>query len=254
MNIGKAMLRTSLIAVFVALSFSLAFAGKKKEERVSTKEQSRIVDSGSFGVFVNGSRVATETFKIEQRESESLINSEFSTDGEGVRVRQSAELRMAPNGDLRRYSWREQSPGKEQLTVEPSSEFLIEHIIPDPPDKPSNVPLLVSSSTAVLDDYFFSHREALIWRYMAQNCGATIHSDCTMAKVQFGAIVPQERSTASVSVEYQGKEKVIVKGAEETLDRFNLDVEGDLWVVYLDTNMKMIKIVIPSDKTEVIRD
>jgi hypothetical protein len=253
MNVGKTTLRVFSVAVIIALSVSVGF-GKKKGESKAANNQNKIVDSGSFGIFVNGSRVATETFKIEQGLSESVVSSEFATEGGAEKVKQTAELRMAPNGDLRHYSWRQQSPGKGEVTVEPSSEFLIEHITPDPPEKPSNVPLLVSSSTAVLDDYFFSHREVLIWRYMAQNCGATIHSDCTMAKIQFGAIVPQQHSTASISVEYQGKEKVIVKGAEQTLDRFNLNMEGDEWAVYLDPSLKVLKIVIPSDKTEVVRD
>lgn len=251
MNVFGIVRKFFVLAAVVTLSVSLSFAGKKQETKAA-KEQAKLVDSGSFGIFVNGSRVATETFKIEQGESASIVSSEFKTE-EG-KVRQTAELRLAQNGDLRQYSWQEHSPGKGQMTVEPSGEFLMEHIVPEPPEKPSDVPLLVSLSTAVLDDYFFSHREVLIWRYMAQNCGATIQNECTMSKVKFGVLVPRQHTTASASVEYRGKERVMVKGAEKTLDHFALNMEGDEWAVYLDENLKIVKIVIPADKTEVVRD
>ncbi len=253
MRISRNIRSGCMVVTLVAACVSVGFAGKKQEPKTA-KEQTKIVDSGSFGIFVNGQRVATETFKIEQGESGSIVSSEFKTDGGKENARQTAELRMDPNGDLRKYSWREESPGKGQTTVEPAGEFVIERIVPDAPEKPVEVPLLVSISSSVLDDYFFSQREVLIWRYMAQNCGATIHSECSMPKVPFGVLVPRQRTTASASVEYRGKEKVVVKGSETTLDRFNLNVEGDEWAVYLDENFKMLKIVIPAEKTEVVRD
>lgn len=253
MNVLGIMRSVLVFAAAVSLSVSPGFAGKKKETKPTT-EQNKIVDSGSFGIFVNGNRIATETFKIEQSESASVVSSEFKTDVGVEKVRQTAELRMAPNGNLRQYDWREYSPGKGQMTVEPSGEFLMERIVPELPEKPSAVPLLVSLSTAVLDDYFFSHREVLIWRYMAQNCGATIQAECTMPKAQFGVLVPRQHTTASASLEYRGKEKVMVKGAEKTLDHFSINLEGDEWAVYLDENLKVVKIVIPADKTEVVRD
>jgi hypothetical protein len=253
MNVIRILRAVFVLAAVTALSVTFGFAGKKKEQH-APKEQPKVVDSGSFGIFVNGNRIATETFKIEQSESGSVVNSEFKTE-EGIeKVRQTAELRMALNGDLLHYGWREESPGKGQITVEPSSEFLMEHVVPDGPEKPSSIPLLVSLSTSVLDDYFFSQREVLIWKYMAQNCGAKTHTDCTMPKIQFGVLIPRQRSTASASVEYRGKEQVTLKGAERMLDRFDLNVEGDDWAIYLDENLKVLKIVVPSAKTEVVRD
>ncbi len=253
MRILENFFRGLKVAALVAVCVSVGFAGKKQESKAA-KDLTKVVDSGSFGVFVKGQRVATETFKIEQGESGSVLNSEFKTEGGAGNARQTAELRIGPNGDLRKYTWRELSPGKGQSTVEPSGEFVIEHIVPDPPEKPAEIPLLVSISSSVLDDYFFSQREVLIWRYMAQNCGAAVHSECSMPKLPYGVLVPRQRTTASASVEYRGKEKVIVKGVETMLDRFNLNVEGDEWAVYLDENFKMMKIVIPADKTEVVRD
>ncbi len=242
----------ALIVVFVVCSASICFAGKKSPQN-SSKAQTKVVDSGSFGIYVQQKRVATETFRIEQSNSFSVVQSEFKTDA-GEKVAQSAELRVAPNGDFRHYSWSEKNPGKGQLVVDISGEFLVESITPDEPEKPQTITLLLTPATAVLDDYMFSHREILIWRYMAQSCGSTITSDCTMPRTQFGALVPRQHTSAVITAEYKGKEKATIRGVEKTLDCFSLVFEGDEWTCFLDENMKLVKIVIPSESTEVIRD
>ncbi len=237
--------------VFVFLVYT-ASAGKKKEN-ASGAERAKLADSGSFGIYVDGKRVATETFRIEQSDAGGVATSEFTTDF-GTKVHQSAELRIASNGDLRRYEWHESAPGKSSIVVEPSEEFLLEHITPDPPDKPTVVTVLLPTSSPVLDDYFYSHREILIWRYLAQSCGQAITSDCSLPKTQFGVLVPRQRTSATLSAEYSGKQKVTVKGTERVLDRFIIDFEGDQWACYLDEKMRLIKVEVPSDRTEVIRD
>ncbi len=240
-----------LIALF-ALSSLPCFAGKKKD-KAPAAGQTTLADAGSFGIYVDGKRVATETFRIEQNQNGGIAKSELATD-HGDKLRQSAEMRIAPNGDLMRYEWRELAPGKSSILVEPTSEFITEHITPDPPEKPAVVSVLLPVSAPVIDDYFFSHREILIWRYMAQSCGGTITSECTLPKTQFGVLVPRQRTSATLSAEYLGKQKVNIKGTERLLDRFTINFEGDEWACYLDEKMKLIKIDIPSDKTEVIRE
>ncbi len=252
MKINKRTYVISILVVFLLCSASESFAGKKPEKK-SSAEQSKVADAGSFGIYVDGRRVATETFRIEQAEALSVISSEFKTDS-GEKVHQTSELRIASNGELRRYAWSEKSPGKGQIVVETSGGFLVENITPDPPEKPQSITLILTPAAAVLDDYVFSHREVLLWRYMAQACGSTITSECTLPRTQFGVLVPRQHTSAIVVAEYKGKEKVQIKGTERKLDHFNLIFEGEEWICYLDENMKLVEIIIPTERTEVIRD
>ena len=95
------------ILPLIALLGTLMFAGDKKHPAVG-----KVVDSGSFGVFVNGKRVATEKFEISQMADGSVARSELSAgDGTG-KAQQKSELLLTPSGDLRHYSWNELAPGK----------------------------------------------------------------------------------------------------------------------------------------------
>jgi hypothetical protein len=240
---------TAGLAALTVICLSLAPAAAAKKS-----DKPQVVDSGSFGVFIKGRRVATEKFQIEQRGDASVATSEFKTEDGSDKVAQKAELQIAANGDLRRYTWRELDPGKAQEVVEPSDQFLIEHITPNPPEKPQDHPFMLPISTMVLDDYFFSHRQILAWRYLAQACGGNMSAGCKMTKTQFGVIIPRQRTSAIVTLEYAGKENVVLRGASRELDRFNLTIEGDQWALYLDENLKVLRISIPSEDTEVVRD
>jgi hypothetical protein len=237
-----------LLAAVLLLVAAPLFARKEKEKDSSPS----LVDSGAFGVFVKGNRVATETFRIEQRGDVSVSTSEFRTDEGPQKSVQRSEMRVASNGDLRSYEWREVSPGKAQSTVEQSEQFLIEKSVPNPPDKPQQKPFMVPVSTVILDDYFFVHREILAWRYLAQGCGG--QSNCKLTKQQFGVIVPRQQISSMVSIEYVGKETLTLHGAAAQLDRFTLTADGVDWSLWLDGNMKLVRILIPSENTEVVRE
>ena len=58
-----------------------------------------------------------------------------------------------------------------------------------------------------------------------------------------------------MNVVFAGKEKVSIRGAERELSRFDLKSEsaGD-WSLWLDDQFKVIRIAIPSENTEVVRD
>src|SRR5579871_1860428 len=76
----------------------------------------QVVDSGSFGVYVRGQRVATETFKIEQRPGGSTVNDELkSQDG----AQQRTEMELTASGDIIRYSWQQLEPTKAEVAVAP---------------------------------------------------------------------------------------------------------------------------------------
>ncbi len=220
---------------------------------VAKSDKLRTVDAGTFSVFVSGKRIASESFKIEQGPAVSIATSEFRADTPQGKSAQKAELQITSSGELRRYEWHELSPGKAQIVVEPVEQFLVEHITPTPPDKPMEQPFVIPTSTMVLDDYFFSQREILAWRYLAQACSDGL-KNCRPGKLQFGVLVPQQRSPLIVTMEYVGPEKVRIRGTERELNRINLKSDESEWALYLDRNLKLMRIVIPADKTEVVRD
>lgn len=222
------------------------------------KEQTgQTVDSGSFGIFVNGQRVVTETFTIQQAATGNTVNSELREEGSKDKTSQSSQMQLTGTGELIRYSWHEGGPGKTQLEVVPNEQFLIERVTANPGEKPAEQPFLLPSSTIVLDNNFFIHRELLAWRYLGQNCkndGGKIQ--CPTSPISFGTIVPQDRLSMRVTLEPVGKEKVQIRGTDRELARFNLKYEGGEWAMWLDDqdHYKVVKISIPSEKTEVVRD
>lgn len=236
-------------AIFLFLFFVGAGFAKEKES------PGDMVDSGSFGVFVNGRRVATETFSIKQQSGGvSVISSQIKEEG-GTGASQSSELQITNVGALVRYEWHEISPGKSELSVMPNNEFLIERVTPNPGDKPAEQPFLMPNTSVVLDNNFLAHREVLAWRYLASSCdNANGAMHCGPA--QFGAIVPQERVSMKINVQPVGEEKVTIRGTERTLLRINLKSEDDEWALWLDAqdHYKLMRMVKSGDKSEVVRD
>ncbi len=220
------------------------------------KDAGQMVDSGSLGVFLNGRRIATETFSIQQDSNGSVITSAFKTE-EGVdKAAQTSNLQLTPAGDIRKYEWKELSPGKAQATVGPSNDYLMERISNGTGEKPEEQPFLLPASTSILDDYVFIHREVLIWRYLAMACkrekGAL---QCpAKQKIQFGAMNPHQRTSLPLSVEFSGRDKISIRGTEKEMNKFLLTSEGGDWTMWLDDQFKLQRILIAGDNTEVIRD
>lgn len=243
---------THMLGVAGALLLCLSLHPYAQAGKNKVAEGTRTVDSGTFVVIVRGQRVAAETFQIVQGETFSSVTSEFK--GEvGEKVVQKAELRIAPSGELRRYEWRELTPHKEQIVVEPSEQFLVEQIVPEAPERPINQPFILPSTTMVLDDYFFSHREVLVWRYLAQACGSDLQN-CRPGTLQFGALVPRRRLPEIATLENIGLEKVQINGVERELNRLTLKIpEESDWVLYMDKDFKLVRILIATDQTEIVR-
>jgi hypothetical protein len=240
--------RSACRVLLLLLALPLAVAADKKPEKT--------VDSGSFGIFVAGRRIGTESFTIQQGPEGSSTRSEIKI-GEGANAaEQTCDLELTAAGELRRYTWNEQSPGKAQATVVPSEQFLVETMTPAPGEKPLEQPFILPPSTMILDDYFFVQRQLLAWRYLAASC----HPDqgqnrCPLTPSKFGVLVPRQRTSLIVSMEYGGREKVVVHGQERELNRFNLNSEGNnSWTLWLDDNYRLIRVLITGENTEVVRD
>lgn len=236
----------------VLFSVALVGMGKDKEKEAA----GHVVDSGSFGVLMNGRRVATETFSVEQTTGGSVATSEFKTEAGADKAVQSSELRLSASGDIVKYEWKEVSPGQAQATVLPNENFLIERSHNSPQDKQEEHPFLLPASTSILDDYFFIHREILAWKFLATGCRQEKGQiQCPISqRTQFGALNPHQRSSMPVSMEFAGREKVPIHGVERELNRFNLKGESGDWALWLDDQFKVVRILVAADNTEVVRD
>ncbi|HEU5234063.1 MAG TPA: hypothetical protein VFU50_14460 [Terriglobales bacterium] len=212
----------------------------------------QIIDAGSFGVYLNGARVATETFKIEQNPEGSIAKSELKAqDG----ATQRSEMELTPQGNIIHYGWEQLQPRKEQVTVVPKDEFLSETINAGPNQKTFSVPHLMPHSTPILDDNFFLHREILMWRYLAAGCTSKPEGlKCSTAPQQFGVLVPTQHLAEKVTIDFKDREKISLKGKQVECSAFNLHTEDSDWIVFLDNQEKMVRIVGSASGLEVVRD
>jgi hypothetical protein len=230
-----------------------AYAADKKDKAKPSANQA--VDSGSFGIFVKGQRVATETFKIEQENGASIIKSQLKETAGADPAWQKSELQLSSSGELLRYEWSQSAGGS--LTVFPENDFLKERISTPGQAKPAEQAYLLPNTTPVLDNNFFVHREVLAWKYLGGICQAS-GSDmkCRQESADFGTLIPQDRNSMSVRLELVGKEKITIRGAERELFRLNLSGEDMQWSLWVDENdhFKLIRVAIPADDTVVDRD
>jgi hypothetical protein len=239
------------------LSSTAVFAASAPPKNSDKKEKpaTQIVDTGSFGIFVKGQRVATENFSVEQRNGASVIKSQMKQTVGADPVSQKSELQLTSGGELLRYDWSEASGGS--LVVLPNNEFLLEKVTAPSSNKTAEKPFLMPSTSSILDNNFFVHREVLLWRYLAADCKSEGGGwKCQQGPASFGVLIPQDENSASVRVELIGKEKVQVRGAERELLRLNLAGENFDWALWVDDhdNFKLIRVSIPADNTEVLRD
>ena len=242
----------ALFLSFFFVAIAAAHAGDKKEKAKASANLT--VDSGSFGIFIKGQRVATETFNIEQRDGDSIVKSQLKETAAGDTASQKSDLEMNSKGELLRYEWSQSTGGS--LSVFPDNDFLKERIVTSATSKPAEQAFLLPATSPVLDNNFFVHREVLAWRYLAvAPCkDENGHRHCEPA--DFGTLVPQDRTSMSVRMELVGKEKVAIHGTERELLRLNLHGEQFDWILWVDENdhFKLIRVSIPADNTEVVRD
>ncbi len=242
-----------LLVFILALSLPAALSAGSKEKEPSGKQ----VDSGSFGVFMGTRRIATETFTITQNASGSVVQSDFKTEGTPDHAAQSSEMQLTGTGEIRRYEWKEVSPGKAQSTVLPNEQFLTQKWMANPDDKPQEQPYLLPASTSILDDYFFVQREVLAWKFLASSCNKDKSGQlqCPLKqRAQFGTLNPHQRASASVTMEFLGREKITVRGTEQNLLKVELKSDAGAWELWLDDQFKVLRMSVPAENTEVVRD
>ena len=240
---------------FAAL-LAAATLGNIPAESSKAPNEGQVVDSGAFGIMRQGRRIGTETFTIHQGADVSVISAELKIDDGNERASQSSELQVASNGELRHYEWKESSPGKAQTTVDYNKDFLVEHITAPASSKPQERAFMLPPSTIILDD-FFTHREVLLWRYLASFCGPNISAKgCNLEPGKFGVFIPRLQAPATVAVKYEGKDKVMFHGAERELSHFTLQSDDEVWNLWMESAypFKLLRILVPADNIEVVRD
>jgi hypothetical protein len=165
-------------------------------------------------------------------------------------------MQLTATGEIRRYDWNELSPEKAQSVVLPNDQFLTQKWSSGPQDKQHEQPYLLSPSTSILDDYFFVHREVLVWKFLAATCKQEKGQvECPIKqRAQFGTLDPRQHASAPLSAEYLGREKINFKGSPQEFNKIELKTEVGSWLVWLDDQFKMMRILIENDRTEVIRD
>jgi hypothetical protein len=237
----------AVVTVCTLQLLSMQVLAKEKEAPEKT------VDSGSFGVFNGGQRVATETFTISQGPQGSVVTSEFKSEQGEQKVQQTSRLELTPSVELREYTWKELLPEKTQATVTPNDTFLIERFTVG--DKQHDQNFLLPASTTILDDYFFIQREVLAWKYLHTACQSDKGAlTCPKGqKVQLGTLNPHARSSMAVSVEFSGKEKVTIRGKEQELSHFKIRSESGDWAFWLDDQFKLVRLQ-SEGGMEVVRD
>src|SRR3981081_4007940 len=211
------------IALVWCIAASAAPMPKEKEH------EGKNVDSGSFGVFQNGNRVGTETFYIYQTSNGSVIQSEFKTENAPTQDVQTSEMQLTTGGDIRHYEWKEVSPEKAQSVVVPNADFLTQKWSSGPQEKEHEQPYLLPAPTSILDDYFFVHREILVWKFLGAACKQDKGQvQCPpKQRAQFGTLNPHQHSSAALSAEYLDLEKVTLKSGQQELNKVELKNEDN---------------------------
>jgi hypothetical protein len=241
-----------MMALVGCIAASAAPMPKEKEK----EHEGKNVDSGSFGVFQNGHRVGTETFSIYQTSNGSVIQSEFKTENAPTPAVQTSEMQLTASGDIRRYEWNELSPEKAESVVLPNDDFLTQKWRTGPQQKEQEQPYLLPASTSILDDYFFIHREVLAWKFLGAACKQEKGQvQCPLKqRAQFGTMNPHQHSSAPLSAEFLGREKVSLKGGQQDLIKLELKNDAGTWQLWLDDQFKVMRMSVVGENTEVDRD
>jgi hypothetical protein len=157
---------------------------------------------------------------------------------------------------LKSYEWKEVAPGQSHATVLPSQDFLTERYANNLADKPHEQPFLLPASTSILDDYFFIQREVLAWKYLATSCKQQKEGlNCPLKeKAQLGTLNAHARASALVNIQFSGREKIVIHGVEHEFTRLDLRSESGDWILWLDDQLKLQRLVDSGSTTEVVRD
>jgi hypothetical protein len=126
------------------------------------------------------------------------------------------------------------------------------HVVTD--GKSTDQPFFLTPDAFILDDYFFSSREVLLWRYMASYCKPRSGGDgCDLIRARFPVLIPRRRTSAEIFIEFKGYDDTPLDGRPQHLRHFVLQSDGPEWHLWMDANLKLLRISIPETHTEILR-
>lgn len=251
-------MKTGVFAFGVLLVFAASpifLSAKNKDTKAKEKPPSKqMVDSGSYGVFENGRRVATETFSISTDNGVSTIKSSIQQPDTN-QTNQTSEMQIASDGSLISYEWHEMQEPNAELTLVPKNEFLTEQLKQSATSKPIEHPFLMPKTSIVLDDNFTVQREVFAWRFLASACQQE-KADFKCTAAPFGTVDPQQVTSISVTAEPAGSNEITVHGVKRQLWQVNLKSDSENWSLWLDPldHYKLIRLTRDGVDMEVVRD
>ncbi|MBI2683605.1 MAG: hypothetical protein HYX26_10420 [Acidobacteriales bacterium] len=215
----------------------------------------RVVDSGTFGIIVNGNRVATETFRMEQNAAVNVVTAQLKQEAGGAAT-QTVEMQINANGELRKYVWKEAAPTKAQIVVEPQDhDFIVRRVSEDEKQPSKDTTHPVSASTPILDDNYYSQMEVLLWKYMAMGCQTNPQGgqDCNLLETRMPVFNPHQGESQLLTLKFLGTQRLKWKGQDKVMNLFSVKSEGTEAMVWLD-GYSLVRVLVPAEHTEVLRD
>jgi hypothetical protein len=214
------------------------------------------VDSGTFIIYQGGKRVGVEKFSIQQTPEGSQISTELIMEAVAGGDHQSSLLEISTTGDIRRYEFKALGAQKVESVLAPKDDFLVQTITAGEGDKPIEQKYILPASTNVLDDFVFVQREVLVWRYLATACqNSRAGLKCPQKqKTPMSVVVPHGRTSLQVGLEFAGREKAEVKGQVRELNRVDLSGDSSDWQLWVDDDLKLVRMAVPAEGTEIVRE
>jgi hypothetical protein len=244
------MLHRALIAASCFLLARFLSAGSKPVNKAPV-----IVDEGAYAIFQNGVHVATEEFTIRQFADSNITSSHLRSESGSTKFEQTSELTLLPNGAFSHYAWKELSPARSSAEVESGDHVLVMHATGEDGKPLKDQSFFLTAETFILDDYFFSTREVLMWRYLATSCKPrTTGEGCDLVRQRFPILIPRQRLSSQVYVEFKGYDDIPLNGRPQHLRHLVIQPEGGSdWHLWLNDAHKLLRISIPDANTEVLR-
>ena len=147
-------------------------------------------------------------------------------------------------------------PGESGIGGVPNEDFLTQKWSTGE-EKEHEQPYLLPASTSILDDYFFVQREVLAWKFLATACKQEKGQvpQCPLKqRAQFGTLNPHQHSSAPLSAEFLGREKLTLKNGPQELIKLELKNDAGTWQLWLDDQFKVMRMAIVGENTVVDRD
>jgi hypothetical protein len=232
------------VGLSILLIVTHAFAADSKSTSV--------VDSGQLSIVVNGRKVATENFTMQQGAGGSSVTSRLMFDDGARKAQQESELELGADGAIHKYTWQEKEPGKARLTAEPQDKSFIvvrqkETDAATPKDSTHPVDI---GATTIVDDNFYSHLQVLMWRYLALSCA---NQQCRFNEQKLPVFVPHQEMAQLFTITFEGNDTLRLRQGRTDATKFRVMTEGGemhLWM----QGTKLMKVLMPTAAIEVTRE